>query len=142
MIEALVKAGADPNARADGKSTPLHWAVWKNENPAVIEALLNAGADLAAVDAKGRTPFSLANESNESPAVRQALLAAGAERVEQQIAAARGGRASRSGRSGGLGAFLTGLAVAGAVTAAGGNAETALGAGLSTAEAALGTQHG
>ena len=65
MIEALLKAGADPMARSKGKWTPLHWAAARNGNPAVIEALLAAGADPMARNAAGKTPRDLA-QGNEA----------------------------------------------------------------------------
>ena len=45
VIEALLKAGANLEARGDNRKTPLHLAAWSTEDPAVIEALLKAGAD-------------------------------------------------------------------------------------------------
>ena len=45
VIEALLQAGADPNARDKKGKTPPQLAAEYNMNPAVIEALLKAGAD-------------------------------------------------------------------------------------------------
>ena len=119
MIEALLKAGADPKARNKWKNTPLHYAARYNENPVVIEALLKAGADPKARDDDKETPLYLANKYNENPSVRQALLAAGAGRVERQIAAAQTQRKSRSGGGSGLAALVAGV-TGGAIAAAGG----------------------
>ena len=47
VVEALVAAGADLEARRRGDHTPLHWAATFSENPAVIEALLAAGVDFS-----------------------------------------------------------------------------------------------
>jgi len=48
-VAALVKAGADVNARFRGphEETPLHWAASSND-VAVLDALLDAGADIDA----------------------------------------------------------------------------------------------
>ena len=60
MIAALLDAGSDPNARAEGGVTPMHWAANNNDNPAVIAALLDAGADPNARAEGGLTPWDLA----------------------------------------------------------------------------------
>ena len=78
VIEALLAAGADPNARTAGAWMPLHWAAEHNEDPLVIEALLAAGADPNS-RSSGRTPLHWAAEHNENPLVIEALLAAGAD---------------------------------------------------------------
>ena len=59
-VERCLAAGADPNARTEFGTTPLHWAAAFNESPAVIAALLDAGADLKARTERGRTPLHLA----------------------------------------------------------------------------------
>ena len=49
-IAALVRAGADPDARFDGPShaeTPLHWAA-SSDDVEAVDALLDAGADIEA----------------------------------------------------------------------------------------------
>ena len=60
MIAALVDAGADTKARDKKGQTPLHWAAWYNENPAVITALLDAGSDPKARNEDGDTPWDYA----------------------------------------------------------------------------------
>ena len=109
LVTACLAAGADVAAQDDDGTTPLHWAVWMNEDPAVIEALLAAGAD-AGVTARGQryskpfgTPLHVAvrggkHESREAlygrpdamawtdPAVIEALLAAGADVTAQDDA--------------------------------------------------------
>ena len=82
VITALLKAGADVNARTPkteygGGETPLHFAARK-ENPAVITAFARAGAEVNARDKWGNTPLHDAAKK-ENPAVITALVAAGAE---------------------------------------------------------------
>ena len=78
VVQALIKAGADPNARDDDKETPLHRAA-SNENPAVVQALIKAGADPKARNDDKETPLHYAVRWNENPAVVQALIKAGAD---------------------------------------------------------------
>ena len=52
LVTACLAAGTDVAAPHDG-ATPLHWAVWVNEDPAVIDALLAAGADVTARGQEG-----------------------------------------------------------------------------------------
>ncbi len=51
IMELLLAAGADPNAKCDMGLTPLHWA----STPAVARILLANGADPRIRDTKGRT---------------------------------------------------------------------------------------
>lgn len=86
VFEALLAAGADPEARASDEVisvTPLHAAAESNENPAVLTVLLAAGADPMERAGDGRTPLHLAAQSNQNPAVVEMLVAAGAEPVAQ-----------------------------------------------------------
>ena len=46
MVTALVKAGADVNARNEDGVTPLHFAAASGTTPAVVAALVKAGADV------------------------------------------------------------------------------------------------
>ena len=74
LVAALVKAGADPNARDDrGGWTPLHLAAQTGKTPAVVAVLIKAGADLGARDQKGRTPLQIAQKFNKTAAVAAAL---------------------------------------------------------------------
>ena len=53
VIETLLKAGADIEARGEFGLTTLIRASAKNPNPEVIETLLKAGADIEARDEDG-----------------------------------------------------------------------------------------
>lgn len=44
MIEALLKAGTNMNAKDKEDKTPLHWAVSMGASPAVVRTLAKAGA--------------------------------------------------------------------------------------------------
>ena len=63
VAAALVKAGAQVNARDRNTRTPLHHAARFSKTPAVVKVLLDADADPAAKDKKGRTPFDYAKEN-------------------------------------------------------------------------------
>ena len=45
MTQALLAAGADPNAANNNGETPVQWAVRYSENVAAIQALTSAAAD-------------------------------------------------------------------------------------------------
>ena len=75
-IQALVAAGADVMALADGDVTPLHFAA--QHTPENIQALVAAGANVMAKTDNGTTPLHLAADYG-TPAVIQALLDAGAD---------------------------------------------------------------
>jgi hypothetical protein len=59
VIDYLIAAGADPNAPARGRVTPLHRAV-RNRCSAAVDALLRAGADPRSRNDHGSTPSDLA----------------------------------------------------------------------------------
>ncbi len=58
-VLALLRAGADVNARNRAANTPLHHAVSQG-NPLHVAALLNAGADANALNESGDSPLHLA----------------------------------------------------------------------------------
>ncbi len=79
VISALVKAGADVNARSNDGATPLHFAAANNSTSEAVSQLLKAGAKANARDKDGRTPLHLAARSNANPEVTELLLEAGAD---------------------------------------------------------------
>ena len=62
IVEMLVRAGAQVNARANDGSTPLHRAAEAGAS-ATVMALLHAGAEPTARDASGRTPVQVAGRT-------------------------------------------------------------------------------
>ncbi|MXX39444.1 MAG: hypothetical protein F4Z85_15540, partial [Gemmatimonadetes bacterium] len=78
-VADCLRAGAALDVRDEHGLTPLHWAAWKNENPAVVAALLEAGADLNAWADNGLTSLHWAATGNNNPAVITTLLDAGAD---------------------------------------------------------------
>ena len=88
VVDLLLAAGADVNARDADDATPLHvaarysgWMPWPTRpmGTAVVDALLAAGARVNARDANGRTPLHFAVEFSHNPAIIEVLLAAGAD---------------------------------------------------------------
>ena len=75
---ALIKAGADVNARTDGGVTPLHFAADAGGSKAMVAALIEAGADVDARDQLGVTSLHVAAWW-ACTAVVMALIEAGAD---------------------------------------------------------------
>lgn len=75
-ISALVKAGADVNARNRSGQTPLMFAAQFNTNPEVINALVDGGAE-DLTDKDGKTALVHAKEMGTSEII-DALIKAGA----------------------------------------------------------------
>lgn len=64
--KALLQAGADPDARIEGRSdgfTPLHTASLVWQNPEMARALLEAGASVNAAALGGDTPLRVARQT-------------------------------------------------------------------------------
>ena len=89
IVMALLKAGADPNARLRlRRETPLHFAalsyppglsgMWPSLGAEVIKLLFQAGADIESRSLAGRTPLHFAVEGYH-PYEIMALLEAGAK---------------------------------------------------------------
>ncbi|MCH6552518.1 MAG: ankyrin repeat domain-containing protein, partial [Planctomycetes bacterium] len=77
MIEVLLSAGADINARARFDTTPVHFAV-RQSDPAIVRLLATRGANVDAMDEFGVTPLHDAARAGEV-GLTKALLSAGAD---------------------------------------------------------------
>lgn len=77
-VRACLDAGADPDARDDDGTTPLHSVAWDAKASTLVEMLIDAGADPNAKDQSGRTPLHFAAPYNV-PSVVALLLEAGGE---------------------------------------------------------------
>ncbi len=80
-VAAIHSLAADKTAvttaEADG-TTPLHWAVYKDQTE-TVDLLLKAGADVKAPNRYGITPLYLASDKRQRRGEVQVLLKAGAE---------------------------------------------------------------
>jgi ankyrin repeat protein len=56
IVRILIEAGADPNVRAPGDETALHWAA-SSDDADVASALIDGGADLETPDGSIGTPL-------------------------------------------------------------------------------------
>ncbi|MDB6121389.1 MAG: tankyrase-2-like isoform [Pedosphaera sp.] len=77
VVQALLKAGANPNPETGPSFTPLH-AACVDGHSAVASLLLKAGANVNAVTRLGATPLHQATEWGD-PETIKLLLAAGAD---------------------------------------------------------------
>jgi ankyrin repeat protein len=79
VLAALIKAGADLDARdAEAGGSPLMWASI-NENPEMAATLLKSGADPNARDKDGATALIWAAVNSQNPDVIIVLLNSGAD---------------------------------------------------------------
>ena len=75
-VRALLKAGADVNARASCRETPimkLTWALGDGPTIPVAELLIQRGADVNATDDLGNTVLHLLSSSDDAPLVKYLL---------------------------------------------------------------------
>ena len=77
VVQALVDAGADLEARDVAGSAPIHYAA-QNQNVEIIKVLIAAGADITATQEGGATPLHLA-ALHSTPAVMTELMNSGAD---------------------------------------------------------------
>ena len=75
-VTRCLQAGMAPEARAEWRLTPLHWAAHFG-NAEAIEALIAAGANLEARSESGETPLHVAAIAGHTEAI-EVLIAAGA----------------------------------------------------------------
>ncbi len=61
VVQQLLDAGADANAKGEDGWTPLYWAS-RGGHDTVVQQLLNAGADANVKDEYGWTPLYWASE--------------------------------------------------------------------------------
>ena len=77
VVRQLLASGADVNAADAEGTTPLHWAVWADDE-ATVQELLRAHASAVVANAFRVTPLSIAAEYG-NPVIVRHLLAAGAK---------------------------------------------------------------
>jgi hypothetical protein len=74
LVKALLRRGANPNARDDSGETPLHWAA-RDAEPECVRLLIEAGAEVDAKDKKGRSPLSWVRTADQPPLPQDPRLA-------------------------------------------------------------------
>ena len=76
-VRTLLQNAADVNAPSADGTTPLHWAVHRNDLD-LVDVLIHAGANVKATNRYGVAPVSLAAENGNAAIIAQ-LLAGGAD---------------------------------------------------------------
>jgi ankyrin repeat protein len=76
-VRALLDTRADVNATQSDGTTPLHWAVDRDQ-PEVVQMLIRAGANVTAANRYGATPLWLASVNGNAKTMAM-LLEAGAD---------------------------------------------------------------
>jgi ankyrin repeat protein len=76
IVQTLIGAGADVNAKNQRGATPLHWAV---ADPAKVKLLLGTGAAVDPKTVEGRTPLYVAATMAQGDASIRFLIEAGAD---------------------------------------------------------------
>ncbi|MBD0391017.1 ankyrin repeat domain-containing protein, partial [Wolbachia endosymbiont of Pentalonia nigronervosa] len=71
VVKALLKIGAEINAKDQDDATPLHWAAISG-NADVVASLLKNGADPSLKNKDGKTPIKLAQDNNIKQLLRMA----------------------------------------------------------------------
>ena len=79
VVNVLIKAGADVNAKNNTNYTPLMAAVSQKNNASIVSSLLSAGADVTAKNKSLQTPFLFAVHFQDDLEVIQLLLKSGAD---------------------------------------------------------------
>ena len=59
VVQVLIQAGAELEAKTNNDCTPLHWAANGCKSVQVVQALLEAGADPKAISGTGCTPWTM-----------------------------------------------------------------------------------
>ncbi len=81
-IEALIKAGVDPNASNLADNTALHYAAWRGRTGA-IKTLLAAGADPDARNVYRATPLDIAVRERQREAAETLVMRNATKVVDQ-----------------------------------------------------------
>ena len=76
-VETLLRQGANPNAKKDGK-TALMVAIAYDNNGQMVEVLLKGGADANAIDSSLMSPLEFATYYEKDPKIIHVLLQHGA----------------------------------------------------------------
>ena len=73
LIQAFLRAGADPNIKNNRGRAPLHLTILSKDAPLVIRELVRAGAPVNVKSNEGSTPLMLAVNNARIPAIQTLL---------------------------------------------------------------------